>query len=151
MEIRLSTTSRAVDALLPFYSWNEGSDVLSVVPRGSVRLTGSYDPALSVQPFTVRIPFATTFVYDRSFGNLLLDIITYRSGNAPVAWSAAGNPSDSLSSVKSGSNLSEGLSTTYGLVAQFEYQPIPEPRTVLLLVVAACALLALRPLPSVDD
>jgi len=149
MEIRLSTTTKAVDRISGTFAWNEGADVVSVVSRGSVRLTGRYDPALSVQPFSVRIPFTTPFVYDRSFGNLLLDIITYRSGNVVVAWNAAGIPADSISSVLSGSNLAEGLETTYGLVAQFEYQPIPEPRTMLLLVVVACALLAHRPLSSI--
>lgn len=132
IEVRLSTTSRTVDLLFPFYAMNTGPDEVVVYPRGSMHVKGEIVPGQSPQPFSVEIPFETPFLYDRSWGNLLLDIVTYANTAVTAGFDAAEIQGDSVSS-NMGTSLDRGTPFTIGMVAQFDYQPVPEPATAFLL------------------
>lgn len=132
IEVRVSTTSRPVDHLFGSYAMNTGPDEVVVYPRGSMHVTGEVIPGQSLQPFSVEILFETPFLYDRSWGNLLLDIVTYTNTAVIAGFDAAEVQGDSVSS-NMGINLQRGAGFTIGMVAQFDYQPVPEPATAFLL------------------
>lgn len=140
IEVRISTTSRAVDRLDDFYARNIGPDEVVVHPKGPLHVGAAFVPGVTVQPFDIEIPFSTPFAYDRSRGHLLLDIVNY--GGASKGFSPEeilnqpGLP-DSVSVVQ-GPDMTHGSVFTQGMVAQFEYRPIPEPSLMWLLALGAC-------------
>lgn len=138
IEMRLSTTYTVVDHLSSFFVNNTGSDETVVLPRGPLQVTGTYVPGQAVQPFSVHISFAEPFLFNHSpEKNLVLDIINYQGSSTRVAFDAVQLQNDSVSVV--GSNrLTEGNSSTLGLVAQFEFREIPEPSVRVLLILAGC-------------
>lgn len=137
IEFRMSTSLRVgVDLLASEYDFNHGPDATVVVPRGPLRVTGTFDPSKAVQAFSVRIPFSQPFLYNRGeFNTLLLDIINYGGSPFVVGFDTMGLGFDSVSIV-AGHSLTGGSISTVGLVAQVEYSPIPEPSILSLTSVA---------------
>ena len=75
LQINLSTTSKAPDALSSTFATNVGADDTVVFPAASVQFSTSVaSPADGPQAFDLVITFPTPFHYDPSKGNLLVDI-----------------------------------------------------------------------------
>jgi len=131
IEVRVSTTQMPVDVLQGIFSINTGPDEMVVHPRGPLHLSATFVPGANVQPFDIIIPFSTPFVYDRSHGNLLLDVINYQQSSVRRTFDAVGSNRDSVSGV-SFDGLVEGTGFTQGLVTLFRYEPVPEPSATVL-------------------
>ncbi len=123
IQINLSTTSKAPDGLDTLFDNNVGSDD-TVVFNGSLPLSSSYTgPLGGPKDFDIVIPLTTPFLYDRSAGNLLLDVRN-SSEEMPTTtfFDAQFSTTDSISRV-----LALGPSVipdTNGLVAQFTTSPV---------------------------
>jgi hypothetical protein len=75
LQVNLSTTAKAPDALSPTFSNNVGADDTVVFPAASVEFSTSVaGPPDGPQAFDLVITFATPFHYDPAQGNLLVDI-----------------------------------------------------------------------------
>jgi hypothetical protein len=75
LQINLSTTTKAADALSPTFTQNTGTDDTIVFPSASIQFSTSVSgPADGPQAFDLVVTFATPFLYDPSKGNLLVDI-----------------------------------------------------------------------------
>jgi len=136
IEFRMSTTRRAgVDRLSGEFDLNPGPDMAVVVPRGPLHVTGTFDPSKPVQEFSVHVPFTEPFLYNRVGFDLLLDIINYGGSPIAVKLDSAASGLGSVSLV-AGSSLTSGTALGYGMVAQFDYQLIPEPRVMSLVAMA---------------
>jgi hypothetical protein len=138
MTISLSTTTKAVDNLSGTFSDNVGADstvvfsgkfIIGVTPPPS-------DGQLHPWPFPLTIPFNTSFQYNPTNGNLLLDIqwttaSLYAGNGAP--WMDAVHASDDSVSRVFAYNLSEpsiptnGTTSTIGLVTLFGVSPAAPP------------------------
>lgn len=126
IEVRLSTTPFAVDRLQGLFAVNVGNDETVVFPRGSLHIAANFAPGNVRQAFDIRIPFSQSFSYDRSGGNLLLDVINYGGSSIFQPLDAFSSSLDSVSSVGF-SSLIEGSGSTRGLATEFAYQAVPEP------------------------
>ena len=137
IQFNLSTTTSNPDGLSTIFSENLGLDDTVVYERGSLALHSS-------GPFftDIIVPLTTPFLYRPSQGNLLLDIRNFAGGETTFIDGAV-VVGDSLSSIRaytgdgtgSAGSLS-GTASTYGIVTLFEYVPVPEPQTWLLLLLA---------------
>ena len=75
LQINLSTTTKAPDALSPTFAANVGADDTVVFPAASVQFSTSVaGPVDGPQAFDLVITFPTPFHYDPAQGNLLVDI-----------------------------------------------------------------------------
>jgi hypothetical protein len=75
LQVNLSTTSKAPDALSATFAENAGTDDTVVFPAASVSFsTAVANPPDGPQAFDLVLTFATPFLYDPSKGNLLVDI-----------------------------------------------------------------------------
>lgn len=138
IEIRMSTTPKEVNQLATKFANNIGPDETVVFPGGPLQISATYVPGGVVQPFDIRIDFATPFLYDRSWGNLLLDIVNYGGSDRRVGFDYFERIEDSVGSVGGdATNPDHGGAGTPGLVAQFEYRDVPEPRLLFLLAMGS--------------
>ena len=139
IQFNLSTTPVVPDGLSIVFADNLGLDDTVVYNRGSLALhsTGG------ITPFSVDIwvPLTTPFLYRPSQGNLLLDIRNFAGGDTTFI-DGAFTVGDSLSSVSAYTGTGTGSvdsftgrASTFGMVTLFEYVPVPEPQTWLLLLV----------------
>jgi hypothetical protein len=137
IEIRLSTTQRAVDSLSPVFADNVGLNETIVFPRGRMDLR----PDPQGGPWIV--PFTLPFLYTPSDGNLMMDVrvyqgIAFASGPPPppVNFECLGwlNPNDTVSQASvHDANATTALAVnTYGLLTYFYATPVPEPGTCAL-------------------
>ncbi len=143
IEIRLSTTASAVDALSTTFADNIGSDE-TLVHSGPLTLSSADVPLI----FDIVIPFSTPFFYDPAEGNLLLEVKNF-SGNLTFDelgfWDASVDQNDAVSrlvSVQADPNDITGSQDSLGLVTQFGL--IPEPNSACLLVLGALLIMASR-------
>ena len=75
LQVNLSTTAKAVDALSSTFAANVGADDTVVFPHASVQFSTSVaGPIDGPQAFDLVITFPTPFHYDPAQGNLLVDI-----------------------------------------------------------------------------
>ncbi|HEX4631524.1 MAG TPA: hypothetical protein VH188_11230 [Chthoniobacterales bacterium] len=75
LQVNLSTTTKAVDALSSTFAANVGADDTVVFPQASVQFSSSVAGAVDgPQAFDLVITFPTPFHYDPAQGNLLVDI-----------------------------------------------------------------------------
>jgi hypothetical protein len=149
IEVVLSTTQAAPDALNSVFSANLGADATTVIGPGPLRLEGAWGPNPPGQAEPLSVIFnlsANPFFYNPSAGNLLLDIRNY-AGGITSPFDAVDVFGDSVSSVfATGNPLPEGgNTTTRGLFTAFSIMPIPEPATwVLVLSGAAFTVMVFR-------
>ena len=139
IQIDLSTTSAAPDALSTTFVNNLGPD-LTTVYSGELTLS-------SMQTYGSDIPYAfdiwiglqTPFLYDPTKGNLLMDVRNFNTRRIPTL-DAVNIVGDGVSRVSTGTSQSvsssSGIASSIGLVAQFTAVPIPEPTTFCAVVVA---------------
>ena len=149
IEVRFSTTQVAADGLdNVLFDNNIGPDATLVYSGGLVWPI----PVLSAppHPFEQTIPLTTSFVYDPSAGNLLLEVYNL-SADFPFEYTMdTQNSVDETSRVVevvipgTGEHQISPVGTgSRGLVTQFVYT-VPEPSSAWAGVVAAFGLLALR-------
>lgn len=139
IQINLSTTSKAPDGLSTTFANNVGADD-TVVFSGTLSLSSAdTGPAAGPKDFDIFINLLAPFLYDRTAGNLLLDVRNFSGGSTTQfdAQFVSGDPISSVFTAASGStvNDSSGTGNSNGLVAQFTMTPapVPEPGTVFLL------------------
>ena len=138
LQIDLSTTSNGPDGLSTVFAENVGADNRIVVGPKPVYVaanTPGHPPG-----FSVFIPFDQPFFYDPAQGNLLMDV---RNIEAPGFVNSAGSFAairkfgDSISSVAARDvAATSGSAGTGGMTTAFVVEPIPEPSTLMLMVVA---------------
>jgi hypothetical protein len=139
LQIRMSTTTRAVDSLSPVFAENIGVDE-TVVFSGSVSWSTFHQPSISPQFFDLRIDLQQPFFYQPSMGNLLIDFnVTNSLIQSQIdAWNRLG---DSVSSVVGEVGAASGTPSTLGLVTFFDATIVPEPSTYILISLGAAAFL----------
>ncbi len=139
-EMSLGLTSRGADGLSPEFSQNFSIVPTQVLPNRPI-LIGAAGPGA-----VVKINFVNPFLYDPADGNLLLEIKNLGWQLDPIliggpldAWNVTG---DAVSRVyaRGDANATVGTVDTVGLTALFEFIPVPEPATSVLLAFGAGAL-----------
>lgn len=150
IQINLSTTTKAPDALSTIFAQNIGADE-RVVFSGALSFSSAFTGAATApKNFDIAINLATPFLYNPSVGNLLLDVRNF-SGGFSTQFDGQNTFGDSISRVTSSLvAASGGRADTSGLVTKFVTTPavpalppepdkaVPEPASVLgILAVAA--------------
>jgi hypothetical protein len=141
VDIWLSTTTKAVDGLSGTFASNIGVDQ-TLVRSGALSIS-SADVAGpgNTRAFDVVISFQTSFLYDPTKGNLLLDIRNNDTTNnfTNNFFDAGRTAGDSVSRVLGAqgnpnavTGNAGGAQATQGLVTQFQIQAVPVPPTVLM-------------------
>jgi hypothetical protein len=142
IQIDLSTTLKQPDGLSTTFSVNIGTDDLPVY-AGAIRL---FSPGFG--SYNVQIPLQHAFLYNPDLGNLLLDVRNFQTlppGSANSLMGAAGTLGDSSSlAVALDVNSPTALLGTGALLTEFTVTDVPEPGTVLLLLVALGGFVSFR-------
>jgi hypothetical protein len=139
LTVTLSTTTRSMDQMTTSYSQNAGADAV-VVFDGPIVFNApkSSGPA----PFDIRIPLQKGFIYDRTHGNLILDISQDRQTGGLGELDAQTGPYFLLygtTSVDRGGPLGELIPTEFG------YTLVPEPPPAALFTPGLLFLAAIFP------
>jgi hypothetical protein len=138
IEIHLSTTSKAPDGLSPIFDDNVGPDDRIVIGRNPFLLRGSGNDVGVVEPWSINfLLLSNPFFYDPRRGNLLLDIKVF-SGASTAPFDAVNVSGDSVSSVFAYDRTfpSVGQPSSLGLATRFAVQPVPEPWSLVLLLLS---------------
>ena len=152
VQVDLSTTSAAPDGLSATLAGNLGADN-TTVRSGPVTLS-SLDAAGpgDTRAFDILIPFSTSFLYDPTLGNLLLDIrVSPSLGNATI-FDATNSSGDSVSrAIGAAENAtSASIRDSFGLVTKFRthaVSAVPDSASSLpLFVMGIASLCAARKL-----
>jgi len=139
VQINLSTTSTAVDAMSDTFASNVGAND-TVVFSGALSLSSAFTgPAGGPKDFDILINLSTPFLYDPSAGNLLLDVRNF-GGGTTTPFDAENTVGDGVSRVATyadGVNPATGdFRDSVGLVTRFTFAPdigvVPEPGTLAL-------------------
>ncbi len=139
IQINLSTTSVAPDGLSMTFANNVGSND-TVVFTGPLSLSsGDTGPIEGPKDFDIVINLSTPFLYDKSAGNLLLDIRNFVEGSATTPFDSENSLGDPISRVYAVSfsnvNSPTGVTDSFGLVTKFvtipPSQAVPEPASAL--------------------
>jgi len=145
VQINLSTTSAAHDALSFKFASNVGANDTIVYARGPLPLASSDTPGPGgSRNFDIIINLTTPFLYDPSQGNLLLDVRNFGGGGTTIFDAQSTLGGDAISRIytftANGANsLTADGGDTSGLVTAFNFAPsaptaaVPEPTTMLLL------------------
>lgn len=144
--VRLSTTAAPVDFLSNTFDSNLGADAIIVFNGPLTIETAAAGPVGGPKAFDVIIPLATTFLFNPSAGNLLLDIQNFGnttfSGAGPNLFLDATTPTsvDSVSRMWNFDVTSPtGFQDSTGLVTQFGTVPEPGYAWIGLSFLAFCA------------
>ena len=137
VRIDLSTTSRTPSTLSTLFASNVGTDDITVYNSFvfvNALVTG---PPGGPKDFTVAFNL-NPFIYDPSAGNLLLDVRAFESGGEISAPFDAQSNSPFTAHVDA-PNISAASGSFFadGLVTQFQFTPVPEPSTLLLISLGA--------------
>jgi hypothetical protein len=125
ISITMSTTDRDFNSSSTTFSQNLGPDAIVVLPERDLALSGTKTSATS---FDVVIPLPTRFEYNRKNGNLIVDIKIRGTSGTPFLDSGGGQ-----FAVSGGFDSPTGTKVQ-ALITAFEFAPVPEPRTTLLLL-----------------
>ncbi len=136
IQIDLSTTTSAPDALSNIFANNVGGDNTVVYNRSPLSLS-SLDTGIGPRDFDIFINFTTSFAYDPTLGNLLLDVRNF-GGGTTTPFDAEFTNADAVSRLLVTNNINSptGQPDTLGLVTQFHIDSqaaVPEPTTIALL------------------
>jgi hypothetical protein len=149
LEIWLSTTSAAPDALSATFAQNVGPDAVLVFDD-TIALSTAVTPSASApKNFDIVIPLATPFPYDPTQGNLLLDLRNRTPSGVFLLADAASSSSDPVSRVVTqtamqGTQTADsptGQTDSAGLVTRFG---LPEPAAGASITTAALSLWILK-------
>jgi PEP-CTERM motif-containing protein len=140
IQINLSTTGRAVDALSATFADNVGLDDVIVFGPGALTLSSLFSgPPGGPKAFDITIPLTTSFAYDPSRGNLLLDVRNFGGGFTTDFDSEFSLVApDSISRVRTGlgnvNSPTADVIDSSGLVTLFTTgsTSVPEPGALLL-------------------
>lgn len=144
VQIKLSTTTAAVDGLSATFASNLGADATTVYSGLLPLLTFDTAAAGGTRAFDIVVPFTTPFTYNPAAGNLLLEVISF-GGVGPigapfVAYDTTSIVGDSTSralAFDSGAPTASQINS-FGAIAQFTFAPpvsaVPEPSTYALMV-----------------
>jgi len=142
LQVNLSTTAKAPDALSSVFNENVGLDDTVVRAAGNLQLVGvCSSPAGGPENFSLIIHLYTPFFYNPQFGNLLLDIRNFsgpaNDGSALVldGQNVAGDSISSITAFNVNATTAQQVSSL-GLVTDFNIQPVPEPSTWALMAIA---------------
>jgi hypothetical protein len=138
IQINLSTTAMAPDALSLTFADNVGADD-TVVFSGALPLSSAFTgPAAGPKNFDIVIALQTPFLYDPTAGNLLLDVRNF-SGGSTAQFDAhqAGDAVSRVNTIAGDVNSpTADLGDSLGLVTQFR---LTGPTTVALAIASARA------------
>ena len=139
LDIWLSTSARTPGTMAVSYSSNVGPDASRVFSGTNVRVTGTW--VGGVNPFDVTVSFQNPFLYNRTAGSLMMLLSTTGPGGVIIN----GHDIDFVGDEAPGTAFVNPVGIVYegGLVTQFRYAPVPEPRCLALLL-PGLAFLALR-------
>ncbi len=139
IQINLSTTSSGPDALSMTFASNVGADD-TVVFSGALSLSSAdTGPGGGPKDFDIVITLQTTFLFDPTAGDLLLDVRNF-SGEDTTQFDAvfAADTTSRTFSTSGGVNaVTADDFDSIGLVTKFTVTPIPEPRSALLFAAGA--------------
>jgi hypothetical protein len=139
IQINLSTTSAAPDALSDTFASNVGLDDTIVFGTGPLTLSSSATgPIDGPKDFDITIVLTKAFSYDPSLGNLLLDVRNFavRTTTEFDAQFALEDPlSRVLTSISGDVSSETGVAERMRLVTMFstQSQAVPEPSTLFLM------------------
>jgi hypothetical protein len=143
IQINLSTTSAAPDALSTTFSNNVGANDTIVYGRGALTLSSSDTAGPGgTRNFDIIITLTTPFLYNPAQGNLLLDVRNFGGGQTTFfdAQITTGDAVSRVFTFGTGNNVNSltGVVDSLGLVTQFNFAPaapaaVPEPATLILL------------------
>src|SRR5713226_7983258 len=141
IQIDLSTTSAADDALSSTYADNVGADDTVVFVRGPLTLSSAFTgPPDGPKDFDIIITLTTPFFYNPALGNLLLDVRNF-GGGSTTSFDAVFVTGDGVSRVYNQDvNSGTGSTDTLGLVSGFII--VPDPGSAALLLAGGGTLLA---------
>jgi hypothetical protein len=152
IQINLSTTSAAPDALSTTFADNIGQDDTVVWPRGPLKFsTAATGPAEGPKDFDITVNLTTAFRYDPAAGNLLLDVRRYAETGGQSFIDSVVVMGDSISRVQTTAMVPEGIAspvgriTTGGVITQFTVIAVPEPTAFASLWSGVFVLLFKRP------
>jgi hypothetical protein len=150
----LSTTAAAPNALNPVFAANVGADDTIVFSGDWTRSSANVAGPGNTKAFDIVLVLTTTFTYDPSLGNLLLDIRSPNQADTlfpptfdTVDGSAVTSQRYGGTAFPTGIELEPG----FGVVTQFTYASAlaaaPEPGSMALFAVTAAAFLLARRAP----
>ncbi|MGI8603654.1 MAG: hypothetical protein ACR2OZ_11735 [Verrucomicrobiales bacterium] len=144
LELRLSTTSRAVDNLLSAFAGNVGPDERIVFSGALTLSSADAGPPNGPKVFDINIPFQVPFLYDPTRGSLLIEVRNFALVTTVTMDASTGNE-DALSRVFTGEQgdvkSPTGQLDSIGLIAQLVWVPIPEPACLLQIAALGTAAL----------
>lgn len=140
LNIFMSTTTRTFDSASAAFSQNGDGNLFQVLPSTDFPLSGSRSSATS---FDVVIPLPNKFDYDRSAGNLLVDIRVPQGSGLPFLDQQIGVQGATFG-IGGSIAAPNGTKTMQGLITRFEYSVVPEPKPIFLMIPAALALIIVR-------
>jgi hypothetical protein len=136
LSIFMASTTRTFSTASATYDENIEGNLFQVLPMTDVNFTGVRSSATS---FDVVIPLPNAYVYDRTSGNLLVDIRVAGTSVLPPL-DQTGRP-NSTYSVGGSLSFPDGTLTSQGLVTQFGFTIVPESRPIILLMIGAALIL----------
>ena len=156
VQINLSTTTRAVDALSNTFSENVGVDDKIVYNRGELALASAFvGPAAGPKAFDIHITFTSSFLFNPMLGNLLLDVRNFGGGFTTYFDTAYGETDivsrvygTDVNGLTPGPDARTDGNDTLGLITQFDtldpdprdVSTVPEPGTCVLVGVGLAAM-----------
>jgi hypothetical protein len=126
VEIRLSTTGRSLERMSQSWDVNKGGDEKIVYQHDNVSLFGAAAEPFS--PFDLRFELDEPFLYDPKAGNLAMLFVTSGSASSGAReidasfFGAMNTPSMAF-------RQDFAAPTPYGLVSEFSWVAVPEPKT----------------------
>jgi hypothetical protein len=139
MEVRLSTTSvtEGLFAGQRLFAANTGADEKIALSRNQVNVSSSYSDS-GINSFSIVVPLPNGFRYAPAAGNLLVDVRTFGGSGSPglPRFDGVAQAGDGIAMMSAGSpDAAIGSAETLGMVAQFTFEPVPEPAILGLLIV----------------
>lgn len=134
LQINMSTTLKTPDHLDDRLQANIGADESVVFPKSSIRFTYTVDPA-NVNSMSIVIPLPKPFYYQPLNGNLLVDFQVFKAPvNHSLLTSLVLDSEDVRGDSYSVLAGDFGTRASYGIITEFGFTSIPEPRGIWLLL-----------------